>query len=387
MAEYKDQLVVVGVGETDYGRMYEEQKRDKSIYNDSYGMIAVAFKRALKDAGLKKEMIDGIGFSEVPSVERIGETVGVNPRWAYAGGSADAMISAALALHAGLADYIAIVQGNNQRSAAVQYGGPEAMGGGMVWAYIYWSPWGLTSQGGLYALMFHRHMHEYGTTEQQLGAVAVAQRKAALLNPNAVMRKPLSIDEYIQSRYICWPLHLYDYCLINDGATAIIVTTPDNAKKLNKPPVYLSGWGKADANVDETTLRPRIKDFYRPWHKLTIEQVYPMAGINQGDIDSLEVYDSFSCHIPFALEGYGFCPVGQGGKFIQDGAIEIGGKLPVNTSGGMLSETYMRGWNHQIEAVRQLRGECGERQVDNCKYIQYVGDAVGKVTTLVYRRD
>ena len=148
-----------------------------------------------------------------------------------------------------------------------------------------------------------------------------------------------------------------------------------------------SGFASAELDVDATQLRPRMVDFYRPAHDRVRAQVYEMSGVAQGDIDALQVYDSFTCHVLFALEGFGFCSEGEGGAFVATGALGPGGALPVNTSGGMLSESYMQGWNHQAEIARQLRGQAGARQLDGCSAIQYISDASGKCASIIYRND
>jgi acetyl-CoA acetyltransferase len=219
-----------------------------------------------------------------------------------------------------------------------------------------------------------------------LGAVSIAFRKHASMNPNAVMQSPITLDEYLSARYIVEPLRLYDYCLINDGGVALIVRRADMAKDLRHPPVMISGFGWSELNVDATQLRPRLKDFYYPAHHAVAAQVYPMAGVTQKDIDVYATYDSFSTHLLFGLEGFGFCGEGEAGSFIQGGRIEIGGELPCNTSGGMLSESYMQSWNHQVELVRQLRGGLGERQVVGAAVGQYVHDVAGKCLSLIYTK-
>lgn len=386
--ELQDELVVIGIGETDHGKIYQQMREDPNFKTDNYSMAYTAFKKALDDAGIQKDMIDGLGIGGLQSTAHTGDMLGIDPRWTYTGSAIESMMQASLALHAGLANCIAIVQGNNQRSVGTAFGGPNASGAGQ-WEYAYWSPWGLTSQGSLYAMMWHRYMYQTGATEADLGAVAIAERKAASMNPLAVMKKPLTLDEYKQSRYITWPLHLYDYCIINDAGHSLIVTTPDIAKnlKLKHPPVYLQNFCKADSMKDSTILKPRLKDFYHPNQKLAADQLFEVTGLNRGDVDAVEMYDSFSVHVPISLEGFGFCPIGQGAKFIQNGTIEIGGKLPVNTGGGHLSESYQQGWTQQLEAVKQLRGEAGERQVHGAKHIIYTSSDQGKIDALMYRRD
>jgi len=258
--------------------------------------------------------------------------------------------------------------------------------GGAITSYFYYAPWGMTSQGALYALFFQRHKLLYGTTEEQLGAVAVAFRKHACLNPNAVMQTPITIQDYLDARYIAEPLRLYDYCLINDGGVAIIVRRADMTRDLKQRPIMVSGFGWSEENVDATQLRPRLKSFYHGAHHDVAAQAYPMAGVTPKDVDVFATYDSFSVHLLASLEGFGFCKEGEAGAFVQGGRIEIGGDLPCNTSGGMLSESYMQSWNHQPELVRQLRSGLGHRQVQGAEVAQYVHDVAGKCKSLIYTR-
>jgi acetyl-CoA acetyltransferase len=259
--------------------------------------------------------------------------------------------------------------------------------GGGITSYFYYAPWGMTSQGALYAMFFQRHKLLYGTTDEQLGAIAVAFRKHACLNPNAVMYgKPLTIDDYMNAKFVAEPLRLFDYCLINDGGVAIIIRRADMARDLKQKPVMVSGIGWSEQNVDATQLRPRLKDFYHTAHHGVAQQVYPMAGVTPKDIDVFATYDSFSVHLLASLEGFGFCKEGEGGAFVQNGRIEIGGELPCNTSGGMLSESYMQSWNHQPELVRQIRGGLGARQVKGAEVAQYVHDVAGKCKSIIYTK-
>ena len=375
---------VIGVGQSDYVGDYARVRAGEKPH-DSYGYAAIAFNDALADAGIARDDIDGLIVGPTVAYERVGEILGINPTW---GAQADAMlavIEATIAIHAGLAHTVVLVYGNDQRSAAIQYGGPEAMGGNMFLSYIYHAPWGFTSQGALYAMMFRRFMEVTGCTEAQLGEVAVAQRLASSLTPHALMKKRITVEEYLASRYICEPLHLFDYCLINDGGVALIVTEASRTKKLGrKPPVLIHGVGRYDMNRGATSLEPRLLDFYRPAEERCAEQVFNMAGVGPKDIDAVQIYDSFSCHIPLALEGYGYCRSGDVGRFMAEDGISLRGKLPVNTAGGHLSETYMQGWAHQVEAVRQVRGECSERQVEDCRFVHYNSDVAGKAVSIIY---
>ncbi len=386
MSNLSKVAAVIGVGQSDYVGD-SEKVRAGGKPQDSYGYAAIAFNDALRDAGISRDDIDGLIVGPTVAYERVGELLGINPTW---GSQADAMlavIEACAAINAGLATTVALVYGNDQRSAAVQYGGPEAMGGNMFLSYIYHAPWGFTSQGALYALMFRRFMELHGVTEAQLGEVAVAQRLHSSLTPHALIKKRITIEDYLASRYICEPLHLFDYCLINDGGVALIITEASRAAKLSQQmPVNIHGVGRFDMNRGATSLEPRLLDFYRPAEERCAAQVFGMAGIGPEDIDAVQIYDSFSCHVPLALEGYGYCRSGDVGRFMAEDGIGLGRKLPVNTAGGHLSETYMQGWAHQVEAVRQVRGQCGDRQVENCRFVHYNSDVAGKAVSIIYGR-
>ncbi|GGE50179.1 hypothetical protein GCM10011360_41500 [Primorskyibacter flagellatus] len=377
---------VVGVGDTDWRADYAAQRKGEPARFDGIGLASLAFKRALADSGLKRDDIDGLIVGPTTPYERMGEVLGLDTRW---GGQADAMlgvIQACMAIKSGLAEVVALVYGNNQRSGKVNYGGSNAAGGQSFLSYVYHAPWGFTSQGALYAMMFQRYMEETGLTSAQLGQVAVAQREAASLNPGAVMQERITTQDYLDSRFVCEPLHLFDYCLINDGGVALIIAEAERAKSIRPDPVMIHGVGRYDLNSGATSLEPRLTDYYLPAQQKVAEQVFNMAGVGPEDMSSAQVYDSFSCHIPLALEGYGYCPPGGAGQFLEEGHHRLGGRLPVNTSGGHLSESYMQGWAHQVEAVRQLRGQCGARQVPGCNYVHYSSDVAGKAVSIIYGR-
>lgn len=382
-ARLRSAAVVVGIGHTDWIGDWSRVRAGERP-SDSYGYGARAFRHALADAGLEHADIDGLVAGPTTAYERMGEVLGIDPRW---GDQADAVLSvaqAAMAIETGAAHTVALVYGNDQRSSKVQYGGPQAMGGDAFLSYVYHRPWGFTSQGALYALTFQAYKAATGFTDRDLGHVAVAQRQWASMNPAAVMRKTITLDDYMAASYICEPLRLYDYCMINDGGVALIVTTAERARKLGKKPVYIKAIGRRDLNAGATSLEPRLTDFYFSAQQESARQAYAMAGVGPGDIDMLQIYDSFSVHVPLALEGYGYCARGEAGRFLRESGIGPGGKLPTNTSGGHLSESYMQGWAHQLECVRQLRGEAGERQVARCRHVHYTSDVAGKATSIIY---
>ena len=213
-------------------------------------------------------------------------------------------------------------------------------------------------------------------------------RKHAQLNPQAMRRDPMTRDDYMNSRWIMEPLRLFDCCQNNDGGACIIITSAERAKDCKKPPVYISGMqgvhaGRQFHNLTLPGLGVAQQEVYK--YKPTKEDLYAyqMAGITHKDVDALITYDAFSPLVLFGLERFGFCGPGEAREFVKNGRIEIGGELPINTSGGLLSEGHMIGWNLFIEAARQLRHECGERQVKNAEIIQY-GSFLGE--SVIFRR-
>ena len=384
LARLKGDVAIVGAADTDYARDYDLARKGQ-VSRDAYGYAALAFTRALQDAGLTRSDVDGLIVGPTLATERTGEVLGLNVRWGGQADAVNALLQAVMAVHSGLAECVALVYGNDQRSRRKEYGGAQADGSSFL-AYVQYAPWGLTSQGALYAMMTRRYMQLYGLKPEELGQVAVHQRRFAALNPNAIMQEQIDAQKYLASRLVCDPLRLYDYCLVNDGGVALIVTTAERARRMRKPAVVIQGIGRKDINVDATNLAPRFLDFYHSAHHEAAASLYSMAGLGPEDIDLVQIYDSFSAHVLFALEGFGFCEEGQAGRFIGSGATGPGGRLPVNTSGGHLAESYMQGWNHQVEIVRQLRGEAGRRQVDGARHAQYISDVAGKVASLVFSR-
>jgi len=376
---------IVGIGQTDWVTDWRRVRAGERAA-DSYGYAAEAFRNALADAGIERSEVDGLISGPTTATERMGEILGLDPRWGGQADAVNAVQQACLAISCGMAEVIALVYGNDQRAATIRYGGEGAMGGETFLAYVYHAPWGLTSQGALYALTQRRYMHDTGATEADLGRVAVATRDWAALNPEAIMRKRVTLEDYLASPYICEPLHLLDYCLINDGGVALIVAEASRARRMTERPVLIEALGRADLNSSATSLEPRLVGFYRSAQEACANQMFGSAGVGPKDVDVLLVYDSFSTHVPLALEGYGYCPVGEAARFLRESGIGPGQQLPVNTGGGHLSESYMQGWNHQLEAVKQLRGQAGARQVEGCRYVHYASDIAGKCTSILYGR-
>jgi acetyl-CoA acetyltransferase len=375
--ELRNRVAVVGVGNTPFGRLPGHSAYDLGVW---------AFKEALADAGLRPADIDGLIVNRIPDYQRFGETVGIDPGFAAItpgqGRMSGASIETAVAaIHAGLCTTVALVYGNNGRSAGAKYGGDtDGYGSGGAGQ---WFPYGMTSPGAVHGMMFRRHMHRYGTTTRQLAEVGVAFREHASLNPAAVMREPITIEQHQASKFIVDPLRLFDYCLINDGGVCLILTSAERARDRPRPPVYVRGFSQATRLKDSTF--PDEEFWYEPLSKAARE-VYEMAGVTREDLDALMIYDNFSPTVLFSLEGFGFCGRGESGPFVEGGTLSLGGRLPSNTSGGHMSESYMQGWALNVEAVRQLRGECGLRQVKDARLVQYMC-AAPLVTSIIYGRD
>ncbi|MQA03807.1 MAG: thiolase family protein [Streptosporangiales bacterium] len=365
MESLKDRTAIVGVGATPQGKLPGSTQLNLAVD---------AFKAAMDDAGLAKDEIDGLlTFPGTTAPEgplnylRLGETLGIDPvvtgSMSMGGGTAGALVhTAAMAVATGAATNVACVFGDAAKTGGSRFS--RASG----WSDS-WGIWGMMGAAANSAVAASRHMALYGTTSEQLAEVAVACRYHASLNPNAVMRKPITVADHQASRYIVEPLRLLDCCLISDGGVCIIVSSADRAKHYKQPPVYLSG--VAQAYTAQTLEKPDW--WYVPHQKSALDRAYAMAGVGPRDVDVAQLYDNFTISVPLWLEHGGFCDVGEGGSFVEGGRIQLGGELPVNTAGGNLSESYMEGWLHIVEGVRQMRGGCGERQVPSAEVCLVTG--------------
>lgn len=361
----KDKACIVGIGETAFCR-----KPGSGL--SELGLQLKASVNALNDAGLSGKQIDGImPFPNVGKAEELAASLGCeNLRFAsiiHMGGAAPvaSLRAAALAVDSGAASYVLIPGGWNGYSGArvreTASTDVNSIPGGAI-ARDYYIPYGATAPPQWYSLMARRHMYEYGTTHEQLGAVALAMRKHAQLNPRALMHgKPLTMEQYMDSPMIADPYKLNDCCLETDGAAAFIVTTPERACDLGQTPVYMMGAAAGQPYpADEITNR---RDFHQIGLTIAAPEAFKMSGVTREDIDFAQIYDCFTFEVIQQLEEAGFCKRGEGGPFVEEGGIELGGRLPVNTHGGLLSEAHVLGIGHIVEAVKQLRGEAGERQV------------------------
>jgi len=263
---------------------------------------------------------------------------------------------------AGKCDTVAMVYAVASRAIGRKYGGETYQAEERTPAsYYYYHPWGWSSQAAHWAFVWRHYQAKYGAGEEDLGAVAVQLRKNAMLNPNAVMQAPLSIQEYLASRYIVRPLHLFDMCLVNDGGVCLIVRRAELARELPHAPVLVAGWG--ESKIKDDKMHYLVREALRPQLQDAAAQALSMADMRLSDIQHLEGYDASTIHLISQLEGCGFVEPGAGLDFCKQGKMAVGGKLPVNAGGGMLSGSYMHGWSHVAEVTRQLRHEAGARQI------------------------
>jgi acetyl-CoA acetyltransferase len=369
MPSLKDQACIAGIGETPY-------TRDPGRETSALALQLEAAACAIEDAGLTAKQIDGImPFPGLGTAEEFAANLGIDDlRFAttvHMGGAAPvaSLAYAAMAVASGVANHVLIVAGwdsySGRRAAQTVATDVSSIPGGAI-ARDYYLPYGLTAPPQWYALMARRHMHEFGTTPEQLGAIALAMRKHAQLNDRAVMRgRALTMEDYLASPVIAGPYRLFDCCLETDGAAAVVVTSAERARDLPRRPVYVMGVAEGRPSpADEIANR---KDCFAIGLTHAAPRAFAMAEVTPADADFAQIYDCFTFEVLQQIEEGGFCQRGEGGAFVEGGRIELGGALPVNTHGGLLSEAHVLGMNHLVEAVRQLRGDCGERQVADAK--------------------
>jgi acetyl-CoA acetyltransferase len=349
---------IVGAAESDLGQVADGL--------NPIDLMAQGIGRALADCGLKLKDVDGL-FCATTQARTSGlslaEYLGISPAYIdttiLGGSSFEFHVGhAAAAIQLGLCNVAVIAYGSTQRTVGRRQASVREVN-------PYETPFRPFLPATAYSLAASRHMHLYGTTREQLAEVAVAGRQWALKNPAAWEKKPLTVPEVLNARMISYPFTVRDICLVTDGGGAIVLVAPERAKSCKKPPVYVLGCGAAitHANISsmpELTVTGALESG---------RQAYAMAGLGPKDIDVLELYDAFTINTVLFLEDLAFCPKGEGGRFVAGGRIAPGGELPVNTNGGGLSYCHpgMYGLFLLIEAVRQLRCECGERQVEGAE--------------------
>ena len=362
MPAYNERIAIVGVAESDYGRVPHMTEMQ---------LHAQALQRALVDSGLRKADIDGVFCSSqtlgMPTV-MLCEYLQLFPRYSdstsIGGSSFEAHLNHAVAaIRAGKCEVALISYASNQLSSRSRMIGTGTRPATIPEA-TYESPYGNTLVGA-YAMAARRHMYQYGTTLEQLAAIAVTTRMHASLNPHAMYRDVITVQDVLNSRMIADPLHLLDCCVVSDGGGAVLVTTEERARDLKQPPIFVLGSSESHTHAQIS----QMPDLTVTAAATTAPRAFSEARVTPGDIDMAMIYDSFTITVLVLLEDLGFCKKGEGGAFVQEGRISLGGQLPVNTDGGGLSSNHpgMRGIFLIIEATRQLRGQCGPRQVENAK--------------------
>ncbi len=361
------------------------------------GHAALVAKAAVEEAGLTMDDVDGLlttGMWGVPGPGQLttvtmGEYLGIIPTFmdgTNIGGSAfEAQVAhAAMALREGYCEVALILYSSDQKSLRSRDLGARPS----VLTMQHEAPYGMPNPVGGYAMAAKRHMHEYGTTSENLAEIAVATRKWAQLNPAATRRDDLSIDDVMSSTMISEPLHLLDCCLVTDGAGAIVMTTAERARDLKSKPIKVKGYGESQSHWVLSEM-PDLTDLISA--KKSGAKAMAMAGVTHSDIDVVQIYDSFTVTVLLSLEALGFCKPGEGGAFVSGQRTAPGGEFPMNTSGGGLSALHpgMFGIFLLIEATRQLRGECDARQVQGAEtaLVHGTGGTLSSGATVILQKD
>lgn len=354
----KNEAAIAGIGQTAYS---------KNSGVSELALACEAVSNCIDDAGLDPSEVDGLVTYTLDSNDEVevARAVGLGDLTMYAkinygGGAAVGLIQqAAMAVATGAAKNVVVWRAMNGRSG-------KRMGQGVSGSIIssdtiHWSWYmahGMLTPVSWVALIAHNYMHEFGVTSEHLAQIAISQRNHALNNPVAAgFGKPLTMDDYMNSRMVSEPLRLYDCCQETDGGCALLITSTERARDLKQPPAVIRGVTQASTRGQE-----QMTSFYRedlkslPEMELAAKRVYEMSGLGPDDIDATCLYDAFTPEVIMQLESFGFCGRGEAKDFMQDGALSIGGRLPNNTHGGLLSEAYIHGVNNIAEGARLIRG-------------------------------
>jgi len=380
----RDKYAITGIGNTDYTR--ESGRTVRSLASE-------ACSKAIADAGLALADIDGIisfNFNDSAPAMGVATELGI-PRANYAvdfqsGGNAANLITltATAAIEAGLAKNVVCFRAMNGRSGFRLGGGRDMNAHGVT---QYTAPFGWITYPQAMAMWRRRYMIEYGDDDEGLAEIAMTFRDNAVLNPRAMQRSPMTRDDYYNSRKIVDPFRMLDFCLESDGACAVVITSAERAKDMPHKPVYIMGgaYGGGPNQGDDLFDAIRWPDHAHNAFKYLGDDLWKSAGIGPGDVDVAQIYDCFTYSVLMALEGLGFCKEGEGGGFVQGGRIHRDGDLPLNTAGGLLSEAYIHGFNHVIEAVEQLRGVSGPRQIKDAEICLTTAGAMTCASAMILR--
>lgn len=366
MFKLRDKYAIVGIGNTEYTKASGRTVRS---------LATEASVRAINDAGLKVGDVDGmVSFNFNDSAPAMGvatemgiEDIGYAVDYAAGGNGANLItLAACAAIEAGLAETVVCFRAMNGRSGFRLGGGRDMSAYGIT---QFTAPLGWITYPQAMAMWARRHMIDYGTSPEHWAEIATTFRDNAIRNPRAMQRTPMTKDDYFNSREIVDPFRMYDICLESDGACAVVITSAERARDMAHKPVYIMGgaYGGGPSQGDDLFDAIRWPSHSHNCFKYIADDLWNSAGVGPSDVDVAQIYDCFTYSVLMALEGLGFCKEGEGGPFVMDGRIAKGGALPLNTAGGLLSEAYIHGFNHVLEAVEQLRGDAGDRQVEDAE--------------------
>ncbi|MDB5430229.1 MAG: hypothetical protein JWP35_1345 [Caulobacter sp.] len=380
----KDKYAIAGIGYTDFTRNSGRTVRS---------LASEACIKACADAGVDIKDIDGIisfNFNDSAPAMGVATEMGI-PQANYAvdfqsGGNAANLITltATAAIEAGLAKNVLCYRAMNGRSGFRLGGGRDMNAYGVT---QYTAPYGWITYPQAMAMWCRRYLNKYGPQADYFAEIAMTFRENAVLNERAMQRTPMSYDDYMNSRPIVDPFRMLDICLESDGACAVLITGADRAKDLKHKPVYIMGgaYGGGPNQGDDLFDTIRYPDQAHNALAYLKDDLWKSAGIGPGDVDVAQIYDCFTYSVLMALEGLGFAKEGEGGGFIMDGRIKRDGALPLNTAGGLLSEAYIHGFNHVIEAVEQLRGHAGARQIKDAEICLTTAGAMTTASAMILR--
>lgn len=391
----RDKVCIVGIGETEY-------TRHGKIGRSEFRLALEAILAACADAGIDPAELDGFASysNDRNDPIRISTALGCrdvtfsNMFWGGGGGGGSgAVANAAAAIHAGYSRYVvayrSLAQGQFQRFG--QAAPVRQVGGAAAFSV----PFGMMTPAQMLAMQTRRHMHDYGTTREQMGAVALASYKHAQHNPRAVMYgRPLTMEQYLNARVIADPFHLYDCCLETDGAAAVILASAERARDMRRKPVYIMGAAQGSGPRQGAGAHNKPNYTTANFGEVA-KRLYAMAGVGPDDIDVAQIYENFTGMVIMSIEDHLLCKRGEGGPFVEGGRIEHpavadpgaphAGKLPINTSGGNLAEAYTHGFELVTEAVRQLRGEATLQVQDAHICLVASGPGVAPVSDMILR--
>ncbi len=352
--------------------------------------------KAILDAGLARQDIDGIisySVGDSVPVRDVATALGLpSLQWAndtHGGGpeSCGIIAQAALAIAGGLCKHVLCFRALNGRSGARmgQLGSHPTSATGYGGDLQFMAPFGYAGPPHRNAMAMRRHMALYGTAAEQFGAVAVTLRANAVHNERAIMRAPITLDDYLASRFIAEPLRLLDCCQETDAGCALIVSRADLARSMPHRPAHVMSFAYG-GGPGPSVHRDKDPDFTTLFPRYIAQGLFDRAGVSVADVDVAEIYDAFTITVICQLEDFGFCNKGEGGPFVQAGHIALNGRIPVGTHGGLLSEGYMHGFNNIAEAVSQIRGDAGARQVKDAEIVLCSGFGGNVGSALLLRR-